>query len=265
MSDRTPENEDLAAQLRRLLLAIEVSGQAVLPSTNLDLLQSIVDAAARIFGAAAASISLIDEQAGELVFQVSYGIGREDIVGMRIPVDQGIAGYVAMTGQPIAISDVQKDPRFKQDFAESTGYVPQSILSTPLISGERIIGVMQVLDKIHAPSFGLQDMELLGVFAHQAAIAINQSQRYDMLGEALVNGMRALLEEDADQQLEDLQPILTAASDEDETLRQDLFELADLINEISGEGPAERRMCLQVLSAFVEYLRTKPSFDFDFS
>ncbi len=265
MSEPAAENGNLAEQLRRLLLAIEASGQAILPSSHLDLLQSIVDAAARIFGAAAASISLIDEPAGELVFEVSYGIGREDVVGMRIPVDKGIAGYVAMTGQPIAVSEVQKDPRFLQTFAKSTGYVPQSILATPLISGDRIIGVMQVLDKINAPSFGLQDMELLGVFAHQAAIAINQSQRYDLLGEAFVNRLQELLDEDPDQQIEDLRGALASSSEDEETMRRDLFELAGLIYEISGEGAAERQMCLNVLGAFVAYMRSKPSFDFGFS
>jgi GAF domain-containing protein len=223
-------------------------------------LQSIVDAAARIFGAAAASISLIDEAEGVLEFKVAYGVGKEDVVGRRIPLNEGIAGYVAMTGQPIAISDVQQDPRFAQDFAKSTGYVPRSILSTPLISNDQVIGVMQVLDKIDAPSFGMQDMELLGVFANQAAIAINQSQQYDLLGEALIVGLQDMV---ADEGTEGAATISEALADSEQgydSLRHDMLQLARLINQLSTGGEAERKMCLQVLAAFGNYIQSQPRF-----
>src|SRR5438045_2004792 len=124
---------NLAAQLAALVDAIHATGRALLPSSNDELLQTIVEAAARIFGAAAASIALVDEHAGQIVFRVAYGAGSESVIGMRIAMDQGIAGYVANTGQPIAISNVQTDPRFARDTAERTGYVPKSILAMPLI------------------------------------------------------------------------------------------------------------------------------------
>ena len=260
MNDDVPDNHDLARQLRRLLDAIEVSGRAILPSSNTELLQSIVDAAARIFGAAAASISLIDEAEEVLEFKVAYGVGKEDVVGRRIPLNKGIAGFVAMTGQPIAISDVQQDPRFAQDFAKSTGYVPRSILGTPLISNDRVIGVMEVLDKIDAPSFGMQDMELLGVFANQAAIAINQSQQYDLLGEALITGLQDLVAKEQDIDANAIRRALTDTDESDETLRRDMLELARLINQLSSGGEAERKMCLQVLAAFGNYVQSQPRF-----
>lgn len=249
----------LADQLQRLLQAIEASGRAILPSSNLDLLQSIVDAAARIFGAAAASIALVDEERQELVFKVSYGIGHEGVVGMRVPLDRGIAGYVVMTGQPIAISNVQQDARFNQDFAKSTGYVPRSILATPLLSKDRIIGVMEVLDKINAPSFGMQDMELLGMFAQQAAIAIYQSQQFDSVNEALVQGIKRLVGSDPSADVAEIFSVLEADAD-DSARTQDVLNLADLINSVSALGESERRACLQILSAFGEYARSKPSF-----
>lgn len=261
MNDHASENQELARQLRQLLDAIEVSGRAILPSSNTELLQTIVDAAARIFGAAAASISLIDEKDQVLEFKVAYGVGKEDVVGRRIPVDKGIAGYVAMTGQPIAISDVQRDPRFMQDFAKSTGYVPRSILATPLIYSDGVIGVMEVLDKIDAPSFGMQDMELLGVFANQAAIAINQSQQYDLLDKALIDGLKSLLTEEPDLESDRILEALEQEDEGDESLRRDMLELAALINDLSARGEAERKMCLQILSAFGKYVRAKPSFE----
>ncbi len=249
----------LAEQLKRLLLAIEASGQAVLPGKNDELLNSIVEAAARIFGAAAASLALVDEKKQTLEFKVSVGAGNESVVGMSIPLDKGIAGYVAMTGQPIAISNVMQDARFNKDFARSTGYVPRSILATPLLFEERVIGVMEVLDKINAPSFGMQDMELLGMFAQQAAIAIYQSQQYDSINEAVVRGLKQLAVGDLSADSAEILHALEADTG-DEARARDLLALADLFNSIGQLGEEERRACLQILSAFGDYARAKSTF-----
>jgi GAF domain-containing protein len=192
-SDQNKSEETLAKQLRRLLVAIEASGRAVLPGSNDALLNSIVEAAARIFGAAAASILLVNEEEQVLEFKVAFGPSERDLVGTKFPLDRGIAGYVVMTGQPIATSNVTQDARFDQEFAKSTGYVPNSILATPLLSEDRIIGVMEVLDKIDAASFGIHDMELLGMFANQAAMAIDLSQQMENIEEALARGLRKLI------------------------------------------------------------------------
>ena len=256
--DRSPDGR-LAQQLQRLLQAIEASGRAILPSSNRDLLQSIVDAAARIFGAAAASIALVDEKQQALEFKVAYGVGNEDVVGMRISLDSGIAGYVVMTGQPIAISNVQQDARFNREFAKSTGYVPRSILATPLLWGDRVIGVMEVLDKINAPSFGMQDMELLGLFAHQAAIAIFQSQQIERISEALVRGLKQLATADPAAASADLISALEDSAPDDARAR-DVLALADVFNAVSELGEAERKICLQILTTFGDYVRSKPRF-----
>lgn len=259
MTADAPDPTRLADQFRRLFAAIEANCRALLPSSNLELLQSIVDAAALIFGAAAASVCLVDGKQQTLEFMVAHGVGREDIVGRRMPVDQGIAGYVAMTGQPIAVSNVQQDPRFKKDFAQSTGYVPRAILATPLLSGDRVIGVMEVLDKIDAPAFGLEDMELLGVFARQAALAIHQSQQFDRLANQLLEGLQVLLADDPDAPPVELLKVLKPAGDEP-GLEDDLLELAGLFYTLSAAGPAERQACLKMLSAFGEYVRARPGF-----
>ena len=252
MADTRDDN--LGRELRHLLLAIQVSGRAILPRSNDDLLQSIVEAAARIFGAAAASIALVDEKSESLEFKVAYGIGSEQVVGMQIPLDQGIAGYVVMTGQPMATSNTQQDVRFARDTAERTGYVPRSILAMPLLSNDRVIGVIEVLDKINAPSFGMQDMELLGIFARQAAIAIHVSQQYDLLDQAIIDGIKQLVGE-ASQTFQSLQ----TSSDIDET-KNDLLELASMFSSISKLGDAERKMCLQIMQTFTDYGRSKPRY-----
>ncbi len=247
-----PERSIPLEQLERLLAAIEAGGRAVLPGTSRALLQSIVDPAARIFGAAAASIALVDEARQELEFKVSYGAGSESIVGKRIAVDSGIAGYVVMTAQPMAISNVQQDARFNQSFAQSTGYVPRSILAAPLLSGDRVLGVMEVLDKIDAPSFSIRDIELLQMFAQQAAIAIDQAQQVERIDEALLLGLRQAA---AAGQVRLDALVVPPGDGETAELRRELLELAGLFYDIGRLGAAERRACLNILETFREYAR----------
>ena len=255
MTTNKPELENLLSkQLKQLLAAIETGGHAILPRSNDELLKSIVEAAARIFNAAAASILLVNEQEQLLEFKVAYGASNRDLVGMKFPLNKGIAGYVVMTGQPLSISNVRQDARFNQDFAKSTGYIPNSILATPLLSGEHIIGVMEVLDKVNGASFGVQDMELLAMFAHQAAIAIDQSQQMDLINEALVLGLKRLASSDVSPQPDELLSVLEQAGERQTSA--DLLALADLFNEISSLGEAERKACTQILKVFADYRRS---------
>jgi GAF domain-containing protein len=141
------------------------------------LLQSIVEVARAIFGARASSIFLLDEEADELVFEAVTGEGEGDLVGRRFPSGKGIAGWVLVTRQSLVIEDVSEDPRFERDFAESTGYVPKGLMAVPLLHEERVLGVLEVLDRPKRTGFSLQEMELLGLFANQAAIALELLQR----------------------------------------------------------------------------------------
>jgi len=137
------------------------------------LLQSIVEVARAIFAAQASSILLLDEEEDELVFEAVAGAGSGSLVGTRIPSSTGIAGWVLVTRQPLVLDEVQKDPRFARDVAEKTGYVPEGLMAVPLLHDERALGVLQVLDRPEQSRFSLEEMELLGLFASQAAIALD--------------------------------------------------------------------------------------------
>jgi GAF domain-containing protein len=141
------------------------------------LLQSVVEVARAIFGAKAASVFLLDEEADELVFEAVAGEGADTLVGQRIPSSTGIAGWVLVTRQPLVLEDVTQDPRFARDVAERTGYVPQGLMSVPLLHEERALGVLNVLDRPQQARFTLEEMEILGLFANQAAIALELLQR----------------------------------------------------------------------------------------
>jgi GAF domain-containing protein len=141
------------------------------------LLQSIVETARAIFAAKASSIFLLDEEADELVFEAVAGEGSRELVGRRLPASQGIAGWVAATRKPLVVDDVAGDPRFSREAAESTGYVPKSLMAVPLLHEERSLGVLSVLDRPKRERFTLAEMELLGLFANQAAIGLELLMR----------------------------------------------------------------------------------------
>ena len=141
------------------------------------LLQSIVDVARAIFNAKASSIFLYDEATDELVFEAVAGEGAETLIGMRFPSSTGVAGWVLVTRQPLVIEDVTEDPRFSKDIAESTGYVPKGLMAVPLLHDELSLGVLEVLDRPQRAQFSLVEMDLLGLFANQAAIALSLLQR----------------------------------------------------------------------------------------
>jgi hypothetical protein len=114
---------------------------------------------------------------------------------------------------------------------------------------------MEVLDKIDAKSFDIHDMELMGLFAQQASMAIEQSQQIDGIEQALIRGLKRLAKEDKTQDSSDLKAALDhALSGENRTT--DLLELADLFNDISGLGEAERKACIQILTTFAEYRKS---------
>ena len=137
------------------------------------LLSAIVEVARSIFGAKASSVLLLDEETEELVFAAVVGEGEEHLLGMRFPAGKGIAGWVLATRTPLVIEDVRQDPRFAGDVAEGTGYVPSGLMAAPLLHEERALGVLEVLDRPERSLFSLQEMDLLGLFANQAAIAVD--------------------------------------------------------------------------------------------
>src|SRR5207237_5053763 len=125
----------------------------------------------------------------ELEFVMASGAGEEAVRDMRIPANQGVAGWVVMSGQAIAIEDVAADPRFASSVAESTGYVPRSILAMPLQTERRVLGVIELLDRKVGGVQAGRDMELLGVFAEQAALAIESATIFRDLGRALLESL----------------------------------------------------------------------------
>ena len=141
------------------------------------LLQSIVEVARAIFGARASSVFLFDEPSDELVFEAVAGEGAGELIGERFPSSPGIAGWVLVTRQPLVVEELENDPRFAREAAESTGFVPKGLMAVPLLNEDRALGVLEVLDRPQKAAFSLAEMDLLGLFANEAAIALDLLQK----------------------------------------------------------------------------------------
>ncbi|MFJ8015695.1 GAF domain-containing protein [Streptomyces sp. NPDC096339] len=158
-------------------------------ATERQLLQSVVAVARYIYGAAASSVFMVSPDTGELIFAAVAGEGEEGLVGKRFEPGTGIAGWVAASGQPLITDDVAGTEQFAGDAAASTGYVPASIMAAPLIADGECIGVIEVLDRhVHdtgSPGRELDDIELLGLLATQAALSLALLRRSEQAASAV--------------------------------------------------------------------------------
>jgi GAF domain-containing protein len=240
-------SEDIVSDLARLATDV---GPALTPAGHEEMLRSITGAARNLFNAAACSLALLDDAEEELVFHVASGIGADDVIGMRVPVGRGIAGWVVTSGQPIAIADVRRDPRFASDVAQSTGYVPRSILAMPLQTERRMIGVIEVLDRSSDGREDRRDIELLALFAEQAALAIENSRVFGEMGAVLLAAAAAAAEGD-------LQDALERSAEGAPMHERDLAELAGLFNRLGRAGPEERRVVVRMANEFLAYVQNR--------
>jgi GAF domain-containing protein len=255
---RLLENERFSQELSQALALAAATGTISLPVTHAHLLEMIVAAAAQVISAHAASLFLIDQETQELVFEVALGQKAAQVKEFRIPMGHGIAGLVAMSGQPMAVSDAQKDMRQASDIAFAVGYLPHSILCVPLFYNDQIIGVLELLDKEGANSFSSLDMQILGLFANQAAVAIEQSLTHRNLA-ALLSEVIDSLDNVSNYQKEHLKQKTKdfASSIEEDKTYQQALEIARLVQEIVWQGEGEAQTCHSILRSFAEYLRLK--------
>ena len=227
------------------------------PTTHSQLLEMIVATASRVIDSHAASLCLIDESAQELVFEVIQGEGGEKLRKIRIPLGHGIAGLVAVTGQAMAISNAGNDPRHAADVARRVGYMPGSILAVPLLYADRIIGVLELLDKNGKESFSPEDIEVLGLFANLAAIAIQQSRAQTSVTSMLVQMISAFGPASPGRQRRIEKAAASFAQGAADPEHRRALELSELIHEIVQHGESETAACRALLESFASYLRSR--------
>ena len=257
MSDTLGDDGAAAELLRDFALAAETA-RRFRGDTELLLLRSVSDAAVVLFGAEACSIAVYDAADNVLEYRVASGPHGAEVVGVRVPPSQGIAGYVFSTGQPLAITDVGSDARFDRGTAERTGYVPRSIAAVPLRDEDSSLGVIQVLDKRGDEAFSLRDLELLGVFAAQAAQAIRTTQLLRDLRRVLADVSEGFGVADGDGRGRLLDRAVAGLAED----RASFWALVDVVGRLRAMPDRELRLVTALLEAAARHA-DRPRFAID--
>jgi GAF domain-containing protein len=258
MRESPPEPGDLAVanpgELLQELGELATSlGPALRPAGSDDLLRCLTETARRLFGAAACSLAVLSDDDSELVYTVADGAGADSVRGMRMPASQGIAGWVVQSGQPIAVSDVSREPRFAAELAKNTGYVPTTLVVVPVETSDRMLGVISLLDRDADRPDATYDMALLSLFADQAAIILTSIDSFATLGRVLLTALAASAAG------KDLADALRNAADRLPAADADLTALASAFAGLARRGAAERRLALAVLTDVANYAGRRSS------
>lgn len=176
------ENEALREEVRTLreyVQALRALSQATRTITSevdlVALMDKIMYAALNVMDAADGSLILLDEDTDELVFVVVRGSARDALQGYRIPRDMGIAGWVVTHAEPQVVNKVRSDHRFSHHVDETFDFQTTSIMCVPLMAQDRVIGVIEVLNKFSGQDFSEADFNLLTILACIAAEAIDRA------------------------------------------------------------------------------------------
>jgi GAF domain-containing protein len=170
--------ENLA--LRGYMSALEelqLATQQIISEENLfDLLDRILYSAMNVLQAEGGSLLLLDEETAGLVFVLVHSDIQQQLRGYRIPPKQGIAGSVADSGQPLIVNNPHQDRRFYQQIDTEFGFSTRSIVCVPMISRDRLVGVIELLNKSDGEEFIQADVSLLSILAQVAATALVEMQ-----------------------------------------------------------------------------------------
>ncbi|MFA5480056.1 MAG: TIGR00282 family metallophosphoesterase [Candidatus Muiribacteriota bacterium] len=145
------------------------------------LLSKIMELATKIMNCEASSVILVDERKNELYFIIGLGEKGDAIKEIRLKMGQGIAGWVAETRQAAIVPDTSKDDRFFSQADKKTDYQTKSIIAVPMIVKNKVIGVLEVLNKKGEIPFNEGDLSLLEGIARQAAAAIDNAKLYERI------------------------------------------------------------------------------------
>ncbi len=183
------ESERRAKQLTSLN---EVT-RSLTSTLELDLLlQSILASAVEILNCEAGSLLLLDEETGDLVFEVVISPVAADLLGDRLKPGVGLAGKVALEREPLIVNNVEQSNDWFSEPDEQTGFITRGILAVPMVYKDDVIGVLEVINKKDGMPFDQDDQELLIAFAGQAAVAFENVRLYTQTDEELSSRVEEL-------------------------------------------------------------------------
>jgi HD-GYP domain-containing protein (c-di-GMP phosphodiesterase class II) len=152
-----------------------------------------VEAAVALSGAETGSLLLVDRETGDLFFEVALGEKGEQLRKIRLSRGQGIAGWVAQTGESLIINDAPSDPRFFRGVDEKSSFITRNLICVPVRTKDKVIGALETVNKRNG-MFDEEDREILFALANHMAIAIENAHLYNELKEAFYGIAHALAE-----------------------------------------------------------------------
>ncbi len=162
-------------------------GKALTSSLQLDqVLRTIMQKVEEFLHPDTWSLLLMDEPKQELYFEIATGEGSAALKEIRIKVGQGIAGWVAQTGEVVIVPDTSRDSRFFSKVDEKTKMQTRSIVAVPVRFRDRSLGVIELINCVGSQGFGERDLALLEVLADFAAIAIENARHVQKIHELTI-------------------------------------------------------------------------------
>jgi len=187
----TETTEDLRRRIRELTALTEAS-MAINSVMNTErLLEEILELSREVMTAEASSLLVLES--GKLQFVVARGTAGPALKSTTVDLGQGIAGWVAQTGEPLLIADAYQDARFDPSYDQRTGFRTRSILTVPIVIKGEIAGVVQVINKVSAQAFDERDLRLFQSFASMASIALENARLFERT-QRMADDLREALE-----------------------------------------------------------------------
>jgi len=168
-------------QAKQIIKFISESLNLVSTVNLKSLLKRVMETAISLMKAETGSLMLVDEEKGELNFQVILGEGEATLEKLSLKIGDGIAGWVAREGKPLIVNDTSIESRFDPKIDKITGYATKSIICVPLIVRGRVVGVIEVLNKKEENGFTKKDLSLLQMFSSLAALLMENSRLYNRI------------------------------------------------------------------------------------
>jgi len=177
--------EDSERSARQLSFLNEVGRNLTSVLDLPSLLEQILDNAIDILNCEAGTLFLVDEETGELIFEVVKGPVAGELVGRRLPPGTGHVGRAVETALPAIVNEVRTTSEWSDDEDQKTGFKTRDLLLIPMIVQERVVGVIEVINRRDNMPFTQDDLNLLATFTSQAAVALENARLYTLTDQKL--------------------------------------------------------------------------------
>jgi len=168
----------VSLHMRQLMACLEI-GKALTSTFDMEeILHTVLSRLSLLVPARNWSLLLVDQPSRSLRFEVAVGLAPELLKELRIPLGEGIAGSVALSGKPILVEDVSSDPRFSDKVDKLTGFKTKAVICLPLKIRDSVIGVVEIVNPQDSCLFRPEAVTILSILADYVAIAIGNSLNY---------------------------------------------------------------------------------------